>query len=135
MKGHLALLVVLWSLASHATIAASTVSHNCASLIDRGREIAMFRCSACHQVTSSQAAPEAVYNPDRHEYVPAPSFAAIAQMSESSPRFLQEFITAPSPPMPEHQFRPQDVAAIVAYIESMREPNGRPHFSRGDLRH
>lgn len=94
-------------------------------LLDRGREVSMFRCSSCHQVTASQTPPKPVYDADHREYIPAPSFAAIARMDYATPRFLHEFITAPSQPMPEHKIRPQDVDAVVAYILSLNHPGDR----------
>jgi mono/diheme cytochrome c family protein len=84
-----------------------------------GRTLSIQACSACHQVTYSQAPSTPVLNPDTLEHVMAPSFAQISRKYGADTNSLRAFIRAPRHPMREQKFLPHDLDAIVVYIRSL----------------
>jgi mono/diheme cytochrome c family protein len=84
-----------------------------------GRTLAIQACSACHQVTYSQAPSTPVLNPDTLEHVTAPSFGQISRKYGKDTNSLRAFIRAPRHPMREQKFLPHDLDAIVVYIRSL----------------
>jgi mono/diheme cytochrome c family protein len=106
-----ALVLVLGFAAPHIAAASS--------LIDLGRNRAVEDCSACHQVTAGQKAPAPVADPENEEWVPAPSFAQVAEKYKGHERELRAFIVTPDHPMKEQEFLDTDLNAIIAYINSL----------------
>jgi hypothetical protein len=84
-----------------------------------GRELAVAACSACHQVTSDQKPRMAVFNPDEYANVVAPPFSKIAAKYARRPLALRRFILNPVHPMPEQNWDPTDLTAVVAFIQSL----------------
>jgi mono/diheme cytochrome c family protein len=89
------------------------------TLLNLGRDRAIEDCSACHQVTASQKVPSPVADPDNEEWVPAPSFAQVAEKYKGHERELRAFIVTPDHPMKEQEFLDTDLKAIIAYINSL----------------
>lgn len=85
-----------------------------------GRQAAIADCSACHRVTRQQKPPAPVTDPDEATTVTAPGFDIIAHRYRGRPRALAQVIRAPRHPMREQQFIPEELKAIVDYIESLR---------------
>lgn len=87
------------------------------SAIARGREIAQTNCSTCHAVGRSGESP----------FPEAPPFRAlstnyrVASLEEA----LAEGISVGHPAMPEFQFAPDDVHALVAYLQSVQDTNNQ----------
>lgn len=82
--------------------------------LDRGRFIAETSCASCHAIGRSDesAAPE------------APPFRTLSRhyrvaMLEEA---LAEGISVGHPAMPEFQFAPDDVDALIAYLSSIQDP-------------
>lgn len=78
--------------------------------IAAGREIAQRWCASCHvedAATASQILPE------------VPTFTAIAGRRDMTTDRLVAALVAPHPPMPEMSLTRQEIAAVVAYIESL----------------
>jgi mono/diheme cytochrome c family protein len=91
-----------------------------------GREIALEACSACHQVGPGDPAPGPVYDPDQRATIRAPSFPSIARDWRKDDIYLRAVIRLPHPPMKEQAIGEDDLAAIIAYIDSLRPiPHGR----------
>lgn len=93
-----------------------------------GRELAIDACSACHQVTPDQKPRPPVFNPEEYANVSAPAFSAIAVKYAGRPWALRHIILNPSHPMPEQNWDPADLTAVVAFIRSLghtpaRKPN------------
>lgn len=94
-----------------ATATASESDHD--SLVSDGRDIAEGQCARCHAVGRIGESP----NPA------APTFRTV--LSRYRADVLEEELTAGirvSHPMPEFQFNPQGVHALVAYLRSIQEP-------------
>jgi mono/diheme cytochrome c family protein len=89
-----------------------------------GRKLAIDACSACHQVITGQKPRPAVFNPEEYANVAAPAFATIAAKYAHRPWALRRFILNPVHPMPEQNWDPADLTAVVAFIQS-RAPAGR----------
>lgn len=77
--------------------------------IERGRTIAERWCAACHLV-----APEQVRASDA-----VPTFEAIARRRELTPDNLATFLAAPHPVMPNLDLSRDQIADLVAYVESL----------------
>jgi len=80
-------------------------------LVEDGREIALSECSSCHAVAEAGASP----NPD------APPFRTV--LSRYNADVLEEELIAGirvTHPMPEFQFNPQGVDALIAYLRSIQ---------------
>jgi mono/diheme cytochrome c family protein len=88
-----------------------------ASLADDGREIAEAQCAQCHAVGSYGDSPHAQ----------APAFRTILTRYDAN--VLEEELIAGirvAHPMPEFQFNPQGTDALIAYLQSIQEPNEPP---------
>lgn len=96
-----------------------------------GRTLAIDACSACHQVTADQKPRPPVFDPDEYRNVVPPSFAAIAAKYSRRPWALRRFILLPRHPMPEQNWDPADLTAVVAFIlaKKMVAPTPRPNPS------
>jgi mono/diheme cytochrome c family protein len=103
-------------------IAAAVAGTQAAPDVRAGRDLAIDACSACHQVTQEQKSRPPVFDRDEQTYVPAPSFNAIAIKYFDRPSALRAFILAPAHPMREQNWDPADLAAVVAFIRSLKHP-------------
>jgi cytochrome c len=110
MKHFLALaaLVYIAACASHAPLPART---------ERGQEIAQQNCSSCHAigVTGASPAPE------------APPFRTLSAhyRVNALEEALAEGISVGHPAMPQFEFAPEDVNALVAYLQAIQTPSHR----------
>lgn len=77
---------------------------------DIGRAIAMRWCAGCHQVRGSQQSGGNV----------APSFLEIAKKGQGLD-WLDGFLAAPHPPMPDMSLSRQEILDLRAYIEFLRD--------------
>lgn len=90
-----------------------------------GRSLARDACSACHQVSPRQKRPPPVFDPDQQANVRAPTFMSIARDPRKNAAYLRKVITRPHYPMREQSYDEDDLAAIIAYIQSLR-PRANP---------
>jgi mono/diheme cytochrome c family protein len=98
-----------------------------AGSVRAGRALAIDACSACHQVTANQKPRPPAFNPEEYANVAAPAFSAISLKYAERPWALRRFILNPVHPMPEQNWDPADLTAVVAFIQSLRHttPPGR----------
>jgi len=91
-----------------------------------GVALATEYCSACHRVKAEQPQPPAVIIDEStsQEAIPAPSFREIAQRPGRDADYLRALIQAPHFPMPEQQYIPEELDAIIAYITSLKDSPG-----------
>lgn len=79
---------------------------------DRGRELAQQHCSSCHatEVSGESAAPE------------APPFRTLSAnyRVDTLEEALAEGISVGHPAMPQFEFGPDDVDALIAYLRSIQ---------------
>jgi mono/diheme cytochrome c family protein len=80
----------------------------------RGEELVAARCARCHAIGRTGASP----------HPQAPPFRTLGKRYpiESLEEALAEGIISGHPDMPEFTFEPDDVDAIIAYLESIQEP-------------
>jgi mono/diheme cytochrome c family protein len=87
-----------------------------ASREERGLALAEQHCSTCHAVgrAGDSPAPE------------APPFRRLSEnyRVDSLEEALAEGISVGHPAMPQFQFAPEDVDALVAYLQSIQKPQG-----------
>lgn len=102
----LALVAMLGACASHE---ASGQNHR----IERGRAIAQTHCSTCHAIgaVGESGAPE------------APPFRTLSRnyRVETLEEALAEGISVGHPAMPAFAFEPDDVDALIEYLQSIQE--------------
>jgi cytochrome c len=87
------------------------------ALAEDGREIAMAQCARCHAVESYGQSPVAE----------APPFRTILRRYRAE--VLEEELIAGirvSHRMPDFQFNPQGVGALIAYLRTVQEPAPQP---------
>lgn len=92
-----------------------------------GLGLASEYCSACHRVNPEQPQPPPVTinESTSQEAISAPSFREIAQRPGRDEGYLRALIEAPHFPMPEQQYIPEELDAIIAYIISLKDsPEG-----------
>ena len=91
-----------------------------------GLALATEDCAACHRVQESQPQPPAVAinETTSQEKVLAPSFREVARRDGRDAAYLRSFIQQPHYPMPEQQFIPEELNAIVGYIVSLKDSGG-----------
>lgn len=84
-------------------------------LIAQGRSILSAKCARCHQIAPSGVSPLA----------DAPPFRVIMQRykPEVLEEALAEGLSTGHPAMPEFVFEPEEISAILAYLETLR---GKP---------
>ena len=87
------------------------------SAITRGSHIAEANCSSCHAVGRSGESP----------FPEAPPFRTLSTnyRVDSLAEALAEGISVGHPAMPEFQFAPDDVNALVSYLQSIQDPNNQ----------
>lgn len=100
-------------------IAATIVGAQAAQNVRAGRALAIDACSACHQVTPDQKSRLPVFNPDEYANVAAPPFRAIAAKYARRPLALRRIILNPVHPMPEQNWDPADLTAVITFIQSL----------------
>lgn len=81
-------------------------------VLAEGRFLADIHCSACHAITPNDASKHAEAPPLREISRNYPVFA----LEES----LAEGIVVGHPDMPEYRFRPEDINALLRYLESIQ---------------
>lgn len=111
MKAHLLSLAVL------ALAGCSSVDQDRDALAEDGREIAMAQCARCHAVGSYGQSPMAEAQPFR------------TILRRYRPEVLEEELIAGirvSHRMPDFQFNPQGVGALIAYLKTIQEPAPPP---------
>jgi mono/diheme cytochrome c family protein len=96
-----------------------------------GRELAIDACSACHQVTPGQQPRPPVFDPDEYVHVAAPPFTAIAAKYAQRPWALRRFILLPRHPMPEQNWDPADLTAVINFILSPQSGPALPTLKSG----
>jgi mono/diheme cytochrome c family protein len=79
-------------------------------LEEQGHTLARQWCSGCHLVEPGQATGGDA----------APPFMAIAQDPALTPERLTQWLSDPHPPMPNLSLANEEIAALVAYIGSLR---------------
>jgi mono/diheme cytochrome c family protein len=79
-------------------------------LEERGHDLARQWCSGCHLVEPDQASGGDA----------APPFMAVAQDPALTPERLTQWLSDPHPPMPNLSLANEEIAALVAYIGSLR---------------
>lgn len=83
------------------------------SLADDGRDIAEAQCAGCHAVGAYGDSPNSA----------APPFRTVLSLYRAE--VLEEELIQGirvAHPMPEFQFNPQGVDALIAYLQSIQEP-------------
>jgi mono/diheme cytochrome c family protein len=80
--------------------------------VGRGQFIAAERCAGCHAADTQTDAP--AHTPA------APSLRALAARPNLTAARLKDLITTPKHPMPATPLGSADIAAVVAYIRSLR---------------
>jgi cytochrome c len=81
--------------------------------VAEGRFLAEVHCSACHAIGRGDASKHAEAPPLRELSRSYP----VSALEEP----LAEGIMVGHPEMPEYRFRPEDVASLVAYLESIQQ--------------
>ena len=75
-----------------------------------GERLAREWCATCHYVGSGAAASDA-----------APAFAEIANDPAATPEGWQNWLMDPHPPMPNLGLSRQEIDAIIAYLNSLKD--------------
>ena len=110
-------LIILLASACFAAACATQHSTYERPAIARGHEIAQTNCSSCHAVERSGESP----------FPEAPPFRTLSTnyRVDSLEEALAEGISVGHPAMPEFQFASDDVHALVAYLQSIQDPNNQ----------
>jgi cytochrome c len=82
-------------------------------LISAGRELISRNCSRCHAI----AADDASRHPQALPFRSLGKRYPVKSLEEA----LAEGIFTGHPDMPEFQFQPQDINAVIAYLQSIQE--------------
>lgn len=111
---------VLIAAAAFAVLAGCATAEERAARAEhaRGQEIALTHCGSCHAVGASGESPA----PE------APPFRTLSRnyRVDTLEEALAEGISVGHPAMPQFQFAPEDVNALVTYLQSTQErPNSR----------
>ena len=86
---------------------------------DAGRMLARAQCASCHTVEGSDASPLKAAPPFRE-------LGAFYPASDLQEAFAEGVVTA-HPAMPEFQFTPQEIADLIAYLDSISgSPSNSP---------
>jgi mono/diheme cytochrome c family protein len=81
------------------------------SLVERGRQIAEANCSRCHAIGREGESRLPIAPPLRN----LPSRYPVEELAEA---FAEGIVTA-HPEMPQFTFEPQEIEALLAYIDSL----------------
>ncbi|MEZ5961409.1 MAG: cytochrome c [Hyphomonadaceae bacterium] len=97
-----------------ALVAACASHEPLSAPAERGRMIAQQNCSSCHAIGAAgeSSAPE------------APPFRTLSANYRvgTLEEALAEGISVGHPAMPQFEFPPEDVDALIAYLESIQQP-------------
>jgi cytochrome c len=87
---------------------------------DKGHAFAQKLCRNCHVVGDDAAAS-----------VPAgvPSFRAIANRPDQTAERIRNVLINPHPPMPDVQISNEEIANILAYLDTLRTDKSKPPLS------
>jgi len=105
-------LLLLTSLALAACTSAPDAAAPTDPVAAEGRFLAEVHCSACHAITRNDGSKHPEAPPLREISKNYP----VAALEES----LAEGIVVGHPDMPEYRFRPEDVAALIRYLETIQ---------------
>ena len=91
----------------------SALAEEASALVSAGRELVSKHCSACHAI----AADDVSRNPQ------APAFRTLGKRYpiESLEEALAEGIFTGHEDMPELQFQPRDIQAVISYLQSIQQ--------------
>jgi cytochrome c len=93
-------------------IAQPAIAQDDATRVRRGQELLTKNCARCHAVGRTGASPHAA----------APAFRTLARKYpiEGLAEALAESLTVGHPDMPEFVFEPDEVGAILSYLNSIQ---------------
>lgn len=94
-----------------ALLVAASVTAVSQESIEQGEDVARRWCAGCHVVASGQLLASS----------DAPSFASIAAETEGDFGWLAPFLADPHPAMPRLSVSRQEIRALGAYLNSLRE--------------
>ena len=100
---------LIWALSFLMEAGAAQVSL-AQELEEQGHMLARQWCSGCHLVEPGQATGGDA----------APPFMAVAEDPALTPERLTQWLSDPHPPMPNLSLANEEIAALVAYIGSLR---------------
>jgi mono/diheme cytochrome c family protein len=82
-------------------------------MVSEGRLLARIHCSACHAIDPGETS----------AHLDAPSLRLISRRYPVSAleESLAEGIVVGHPDMPEYRFRPEDVASLLAFLETIQD--------------
>jgi len=81
--------------------------------VSRGHGLAKAWCTQCHAIEPDQRV---------GPFADVPSFAAVARQPSTTGPALHAFLTTPHGDMPDFKLTPAQLADLIAYILSLREP-------------
>lgn len=81
--------------------------------VDRGAFLAKIWCASCHVVSDEQEQASA----------DVPTFRSISQNFDFQTETLRAFLTNPHPAMPNLDLSREEIADLLAYIDSLRRPD------------
>lgn len=83
--------------------------------VQQGRQIALTNCAGCHAIDATSSSPHAE----------APAFRTLSERYpvETLQEALAEGIIVGHPDMPEFRFEPDDIDALIAFMQSL-QPDG-----------
>jgi mono/diheme cytochrome c family protein len=100
--------------AAALALVSSIASAQEGGLVERGRAIVEESCARCHSVAADGESPLAAAPPFRELGRRYP----VSDLQEA----LAEGIVTAHPEMPQFAFPPEDVAAIIGYLETIQQP-------------
>jgi mono/diheme cytochrome c family protein len=108
MRAALRVTLILSALATVTAVAQPSEQQ----LVGRGKAILTAKCSRCHQINPTGQSPLSI----------APPFRTVMQQyaPEDLEEALAEGLSSGHPAMPEFEFDPDEIAAIVAYLATLR---------------
>lgn len=112
--GALLLLALPLSVAACQTTAEQPAAPHSAALLAEGRQIATGLCAACHAVS--------VRDESAHPDAPPLRLLSRAYPVRALEEALAEGIMVGHPDMPPFQLEPDDIDALLTYLESIQSP-------------
>ena len=109
---------VTWALTACATAPATTASERAPeqARIQRGRHLAMTNCSSCHAIGT--------WGESRHPLAPPFRYLSRNYRVNELEEAFAEGVLVGHPDMPEFALSPEDVDALLSYIQSVQERRG-----------
>lgn len=104
--------------ASAATLAADDLKHEPSA--EQGLKLAEKLCQNCHviQETAETTVPAGV-----------PTFRVIANKPGQTGEHIKAILVKPHAPMPDMQLTNDEIADLLAYIDTLRDSDAVPHLS------